>query len=516
MSKTYPAEVNWKLYSRALLAIFLLVQLLRWRVSPQFIDIYYHLLTAWGFLQAGGYSGWDFWHYAPVGRMHIYPPLFHLILVFFIKLGLQKILLIKILEIVLPVALLGLIQRVISARFSPRLAFLVLLFIGSSFSFYLSLINYLPATLAMIFGFLCFDRMLRRNFLPASLFLALCFYTHIGISYFFALSFILYGLFRKEERRAFVLPVVYALVLAAPVLFKQAAALKVISVFGVSNENNFCEFKVIESILGLAGLALAVRMRKDYWLFVSFFLASFIFLVYPYRFFSAQGYLPLVFLAAVAADFLYNKFTAKIPQLQYPLFITLVLYCLYFSPTLMMNPREEGYKKQYTVYVADSVLANTFFGQPHERIATLLSEFPQKELLSAASIIEAHSQEGDIVSSEIYSIGVTLASLSGRATANRLFPEIKASKEVDPLAVSTIIVFLQDIDPVLLNSLQRKYDLQKIGENRLFTLYKNPACRTKAHVKQASISFGGIAALSLVILFLYLGSFRLRRVFESG
>ena len=71
-------EFNWNFFSWSLIAIFCLLQVLRWQIMPQFMDIYYHLSCAWGFIQAGGYSGWDFWQYAPVGRTHIYPPVFQI------------------------------------------------------------------------------------------------------------------------------------------------------------------------------------------------------------------------------------------------------------------------------------------------------------------------------------------------------------------------------------------------------------------------------------------------------
>lgn len=502
MSQTQSANLNWKLYSQVLLGIFLFIQVLRWSVSPQFIDIYYHLLTAWGFIQSGGYTGWDFWQYAPVGRMHIYPPLFHLILALFIKLGVQKILLIKILEVVLPVVFLCLLYSVIATFYSIRLSFLVLLFIGSSFSFYLSLSNYLPATLAMVFGLLCLERLFRQDTLRGSIFLALCFYTHIGLSYFFALSFILYGIFCKEDRRGFVVSVICAVILSAPVIFKQVAALKFISISGVSNENKFCEFKVVDSLLGIVGLVAVSRMRKRYLLFIGFFLASLIFLAYPYRFFSGQGYLSIVLLSALAVDFLYERLTARMPGSGRYLLIALILYCVFLSPTVVMSQRAGNNRQTYSVFTFDSVVVNTFSMQHHERISTLLSVFPQKELLSAADIIKAHSKENDIIFSEIYSIGVELASLSGRATANRLFPEIKSAGEFDPIAASKIIILLQDYDPLYFNSLLRKYNLRKIGENRLFVLYENPLCKVSSQLEKASVPYWCIIAIGIGLLIL--------------
>src|SRR3989338_2092984 len=96
-------NIPWNLYSAVIIAIYAMLQVIRWPILPQFMDIYYHFLTAWGFNQANGYSGWDFWQYAPVGRTHIYPPFFHIILAFIMKAGISMTVLAKLCETVVPV-----------------------------------------------------------------------------------------------------------------------------------------------------------------------------------------------------------------------------------------------------------------------------------------------------------------------------------------------------------------------------------------------------------------------------
>lgn len=198
MFKAHLKYSPWDFYSGIIILAYLLLQVLRWPLFPQFMDIFYHLLTAWGFIQAGGYSGWDFWQYAPFGRLHIYPPLFHIILALFIKLGINKIILAKFLEAVTPIIFLIVLWNFIRKNYNQRLAFFVMLMVSSSFSFYLSLINNIPATLSIIFGILSFERLFKGQTLRATILLTLCFYTHIGISWLFALGVLLYGLFNRE------------------------------------------------------------------------------------------------------------------------------------------------------------------------------------------------------------------------------------------------------------------------------------------------------------------------------
>src|SRR3990167_1371545 len=104
MIKEQVKDFSWDFYSKLMILSYCLLQFIRWPLLPQFMDIYYHLLTAWGFIQAGGYSGWDFWQYAPAGRIHIYPPLLHIVLAFFIKSGISKIILVKFLETAAPIS----------------------------------------------------------------------------------------------------------------------------------------------------------------------------------------------------------------------------------------------------------------------------------------------------------------------------------------------------------------------------------------------------------------------------
>ncbi len=498
MSKDRIKSFSWDFYSILIISSYLALQVIRWQMLPQFMDIQYHLLTAWGFIQAGGYSGWDFWQYAPVGRIHIYPPFFHIILAAFIKLGSNKIILAKLFEVVTPVIFLIALWSFVRRNFNERFAFFVMLAFSSSFSFYLSLLNHIPATLAFVFGFLAFGQLFQKRPLRSLLLLTLCFYTHIGISWFFALSFIFYGLFYKELRRACLIIFACAIILSLPILSQQLIGLKAISSLGVSlNERYTCQIKIIDYILAFFGLILIFKADKKYRLFISFFLASLIFLIYPYRFFSAEGYLPVIFLSAFALDSLYDKIKDKGLRLRYAL-VLVALFILLLSPTLSMDrPPAEG-KTSYKIKIADSAVSGMLFAKAD----TIW--FP-REYLSAAALIKDNSRKGDIIYSSFNIVGLTLASISERASANGLFPEIRPSGPFDPLLVSKIIVFNQNDNPDIRDGIVNSYHLTKIGENKLFILYRNPLCQAKADIKKAIVSFW--ASLYIIIAFIFFYTF---------
>jgi len=463
------------------------------------MDIYYHLLTAWGFIQAGGYSGWDFWQYAPFGRLHIYPPLLHLILALFIKMGMSKVLLAKMFETLMPVVFLFVVRYIIRKYYSDRLAFFTMVTLSSSFSFYMSLINHLPATLAIIFGLFAFEQLFQRRLLRAVVLLTLCFYTHIGISLFSALSFIFYALLNPEYRRFCLNTLVSVIILSSPIICKELIGLKLVSRLGFNLvEKRFCQFKVSEYLLAFMGLWIVFKLRGRYWLFLSLFLASFIFLAYPYRFFSQEGYLPIIFLSAVSLDYLSTKLSHK--KISKYIVFLLVLFLLFISPTILLENPFSRSQARGSVIFAQTAITGMIFPTDESRGFSNTIWYPD-EYLSTANFIKENSQNNDIIYSSINLLGVCFASLSERATANALLPEIDTKINFDPLSVSKIIVVAKDENPQQLNQVINKYNLVKIGENKLFFLYKNDACNSKIDIRKASLPFWciGIMVLALII-----------------
>jgi hypothetical protein len=502
MHKDYPKSFSWDFYSKLILLSYSLLQILRWRILPQFMDIYYHILTAWGFIRAGGYSEWDFWQYAPVGRMHIYPPFFHIILATLMKLGVDKIILAKSFEVVLPIAFIFLLWRFTKKNYADRLSFFVLISLSSSFGFYLSLMNYLPATLAMIAGLLLLDQLLQYRLLRCVLLLSLCFYTHIGVAWLFAFTIIFYGLFNqdKESRKLCLIIFLSAVILSFPILFKQLRALGLISISGI-NARYFFEFKSVDYLLAFLGILQAIKLKKKYLLFLSLFLASFIFLPYPSRFLSAQGYLPVIFLAGIGMDSIFEKIKNKAAYLKFA-FISLICFLLFISPTFSIARLGLNAKFNFEILAYDSAFIKMLFPQMNKRL-TATNMLLSREFISTRDLIKQNSGPDDIIYCDVLNVGTCLASLSGRASANALFPEIGPSVKFDRVSASKIFIALQDNSPKWLNSIKNKYGLIEIGENKLFIIYKNPRCNIKVNIKKASVSFGIIGVIAFVFALLF-------------
>ncbi len=494
-------KTRWDFYAAFLLVFYALAQALRWRILPQSMDTYYHLLTAWGFVQAGGYSGWDFWQYAPVGRVHIYPPFFHIILSPFIAFGVNRVILAKLFEAGMPFFFISALWHFTRKNYGARMAFFVLLSAATSISFYLSLSSYLPATLAMIFGLASIDNLLENKALRGTLLLALCFYTHIGVSWFFAATLLFWGLLERRylKQRLFIL--ILAAMLSLPVIFKQLVNLKYISLSGI-NQGYFCEFKIIEYALALFALSIALKRPKAHSLFLAFFLSSFIFILYPYRLFSAQGYLPIVFLLAALMDFLSLRLENKTLGVK-SLFVCLLAAIILLSPTLLMEkPDDKSNRVNYKLYIFDSVFVDTLLPGRNRRPATGEIWIPGA-YLPIVDLIRLNTQQDSIIYATLHNVGMCLASISGRATANSLLPEIGPARSINPFLVARIIVFLNDDEPGWVRSQVERYRLNKIGQNKLFTVYDNPSSGARIEVKKASVSFGFIVGVILAFLALF-------------
>lgn len=452
-------------------------------LSLEHFDIYYHLLTAWGFVKAGGYTAWDFWQYAPAGRPHIYPPIFHIILAILMKSGVDKLFLARLFSSVLPVLFLFTLWDFIRRNFSGRLAFLFLITIASSFSFHESLINHMPSTLALIFGFLAFGQIFKKRILRAGILLTLCFYTHIGTSWFFAFGLLIYILFNTEDKRAGLISLVFAMALSLPVIIQQIIHIRLISLPNF-NEQYFCEFKTLDYILAAFGLILTLKKEKRYNLFAALFIASFIYVKYPSRFFSSEGYLAIALLSAVSIDALCGNFIRgrRIKILT----AGIILFVFIFSPTVVIS-QGTGEPSFYKVYLFDSAFMNIVFGAGREANASKSVLFSACN--SASKIIMDNSSPDDIIYCTEETIGLCLAALSGRATADYLLPEVYPVQRQDAMASSKIIVMLKYHSPEWVKDKIQKYGLKLIGKNNILDIYINPSAKDKIRIKKSLIPF---------------------------
>lgn len=492
-------EITFDKSSKLIILVFSVLQLTRCVILPQSMDIHYHFLTSWGFIRAGGYSNWDFWQYAPVGRVHFYPPVFHFIIAVLIKIGLDKIFLMKVFEYIIPIIFLTTIWDFIRKNYEPRLAFFVVILSASSFLFYMNLINHIPSTLGIIFGILALGQILKNRIFYSTLLLCLCFYTHIGVGWFFYLSVIFWAVLNRDIRGLLLKISFFTLVLSLPIIFSQLLSLKYISRIGIYlNDRNYIQLKPIETILAVSGIFLALKLPKKYSLFLGVFLASFIFLDYPYRFFCCEGYLAVILLSALTLDALYKKLKKNV-------IVLLMLVIFLVAPSIIVDKAEGGVESYKLLLNRSAFLGMVFPAEGKFGLSNSMW-FDGNEYKYASRIISSNSEKDDIIYCTENCIGICLANISGRATANGLLIEVDPSERFDPFLVSKIIIFIRDDDFKKYAVAIDYYKLIKIDESKLFVFYKNPVYTAKIKVKKAVLPFGAVISaggLLLLCVFVY-------------
>ena len=495
-------------FSKLIIIVFAVLQLFRLPRLPQFMDIYYHLQTAWGFIQSGGYSIWDFWEYAPFGRPHIYPPLFHILLALIMKLGVNVVFLAKFLEAVSPLILLLIIWNFIRENYNEQLGFFVTVAFCSSFTFFTFLSNHIPVCLALILGFLSLGELFKQRVLRTVILLSLCFYTHISVCWFFLITYVIYAILDKDYRSNSLKIIFYALLAALPILLFECKNLHFIRLVGNDFPLKFyLQIKVIDYILAGLGLFLAFKMAPRYRLFISLFLAGLIYAVYPYRFLSAEGYLPVIFLLAMACQEIWRRLkTGKLKSKRILMGI-LILFILFVSPTLILDKPDNLSRADYKVDWVDSVFSGII------SIKERSLWFPRM-YLPTAKIIKENSTQEDIVYSGINFSGVILSALSQRASANALLPEVRCAVQFDPLSVANIILLPKDLDEQFINRTSLKYKLAGIGESEYFWVFRNPYPAHKLKITRAAVGFPVIISILFILAVLFWAK-ELTRLFKK-
>ena len=140
---------RYDLASMGIIVLIILFFAIRFQYLPQFVDDYYHLSAANGFIRSGGWVGWSWWDFAPHGRPQIYPPVYHFLLAFLQKGGLSGLTSIRIAEVFIPCVFFFTLWYVIRFLTTSLSAFFTLLISSSFFSFYSAASANIPATLAL-------------------------------------------------------------------------------------------------------------------------------------------------------------------------------------------------------------------------------------------------------------------------------------------------------------------------------------------------------------------------------
>lgn len=484
---------RFDLISFGLLAFISLFSLVRYNYLPQFIDGYYHLSVANGFIQSGGWVGWDWWSFAPFGRPHLYPPLYHFILVFLQEIGLDGLNSLKTAEtIIVPTFFFSfwfIFRKLINSKFS----FICLLTLSSFFYFYSSVSAHVPATLSLIFGFLSWYFLKRKRYLSTAVCLILSFYGHFAVPWIFFTSLLLAVFFNKEYRKVALKGLIVSLVFVLPLILH---FLNNASYFTtqIQEEIKFIHFSLIILSLSLPGLIFNFRKTNlTNLLFLGYILgAALVFFKYPYRFFSAQGIIGLCFFSSLFLE----KRAFFIKPLSKSLASGLVLFfLLVFHSTLDFD------KGQLKLNLFNSTYYNLSSGKANEFVEFRSIFYPQF-YNPIIETIKKETNTEDIIYSNLTVTSQIFASLSQRPSSHSMLWEVKPKQEFKPQKYAKIIIWMK---PLIKKDFEEKKgkSWELLKENEMAYVFYNPGPKKIPPLEKISsnISFRFSFFIFLALIF---------------
>lgn len=472
-------KTRWNTAAFVLVSVFTALSVLNWQRFPLFLDIYYHLNVMRGFDLAGGIVNHAFWELAPVGNVHLYPPLFHLLLLVPFKLGLDVISIARLFSVLSFMSLLATLSFVTGRLFSPKTGFFVTAAAAIPYTFFLKSIITIPVTISLVFILLAFYALENKRKIACPMLLACAFYTHLGIPWMGVLAFIIYGAVKKDAFKQVAKTIAVSLLLAAPVIIHVLSNInRLESPMGIKvTENSLFEFYPLIYIFAALGLG---RLRDNRFRSRSLFFVALLLgflpmaLNYRYRFLSGEGLLPIIFFAGAGLEIMHDaleKFLAGKNAGGRPAFFYFVLFLIFinlFCPSFSLYPVGEEKEKGPVFFLMDST-ADNLLPDLKKHVRPLEINLVDIEAADWAKAVEKNTAPDDIICSNWSFIGGMLSALTGRPNAAQTFYEVKRPEiPINEFGSTKLAVWMREIDgnydTAALGIAFNKYKFKQIAE----------------------------------------------------
>ena len=353
-----------------------------------------------------------------------------------------------------------------SREISEKFSFFFLLFSTCFFTFYSSVSGNIPASLAIISGILGWYFLRRHRIVSGAIFLAFSFYTHAGIPWIFVVSFLFLCWFLPDYRLSSFKIIILALILSSPMLFHEFIHRTYLQ-FNVLGETKLTDFNPAILIFGFLSLFLYLGNKKfSVVAFTGYLLGSImVFFRYPYRFFSTQGALGLIFLASFFFD---QRPAFRFRKLVFSAFIIYLV---------MLNPACRFENGRLRIYPLNSTFYNIVSGDS-AHFPEFKSFFSSRYYPPIVEAIRKNTNDLDIIGSNLKMSATIFASLADRPASLPLLQEVKTFREISPFSFSRVIVWAK-AENAGLETLKKTLHPVRIYENDFAVVFLNPFCSSR-------------------------------------
>jgi hypothetical protein len=491
---------KWDAYSYVVIGFLLLLLVGRWPLLPNFIDIYYHLACAQGFIKAGGFVAHDFWSYAPLGRPHLYPPLSHFLLAGLLQSGLTALAVARLADVIIFPAFVLVLWFFARSLFGSRCAFFCVLVSSSLYSFYLASSNFLAATLAFMLGILSLWAQERNKTIAAVILLSLCFYAHAQAPWFFILVYILYGIIHRQRFIRCLGIAAGGMILSLPVivhLFRN----RTFYAAQAAHENFVLEINLY-LLLAFFSFNGIPKSKHRYYLIVVLALSALPFLFgYPYRYASGQGMMGFVVLSAIACERVYEKARGLCAQRgvsQGAVLLVFVVVFIFLSPGIIMRKNHPAEFSLINATYVNLIRTQAASDRPND-----FSVSGSRHMRQLVAAVRSHTQEGDIIYTNFPFAGTIISALAHRADAQGMLAEVRPGGSLDPLAHANLVVWFKSQQGKANTDLEQivsRYGLERVAETDIAFVLRNNAATSKEQPRKADLPWAAVLAIGACVV----------------
>ena len=487
---------RWDFYALFSIVAVIFVYFTDWPKLPFFMDCYYHLVTMRGFDDAGGWVGQAFWEYAPTGRPHLYPPLFHFLELILFKNGVAPLQIARLFDFFIFPSFLLLAWFIVRSLVSSEVSFFSIFLMGTSHSLYLSIVNNIPFSLSFMLGFSSFYFFKKQKPVSSSICLALSLYAHSLMPWLMIAAFVCYSFFQRKDARRLLFICLSAVILALPLLLHE---LKFYSFFRPIKTFEFytAEINPVLFLLAAGGAILAFKKKGDYVFFFALLCGmSLLIATNRDRFLSGQGVIPFSFLAALLLAQARGWLSRSFKRIAvFFFFVILIFEFVFFTPLILFSP----FKKSPDI-VCKSWIGGQLI-QSASRTPKSETFYNEKFVAPTVALLMQYSDSDDIFYSNYdYAAGM-IAAFSDRATSGAMLREVNPFESFDPVQHARFVLWFKELNREEQGKrleVMKRYSLKKIGETDLAYLYLNNEAYFKRRVIPAVIPTG----ICFLILFL--------------